>query len=163
MLQVSSSSIIISLIFLCRHFLIFKCVISSIPILKKFQSSVLRNAWYDPYWIAWILMAFLATYMWELTCKWIFVFDVKFADMNFVKPFFSMLLHHIIHMACLWGSKYVYTYLLSHCSKQHSCYLSVNEWATPTNICVAGAMRHRCVFIGMLGFGYGHPVFYVWL
>ena len=35
MLQVSSSSIIISLIFLCLHFLIFKCVISSILILKK--------------------------------------------------------------------------------------------------------------------------------
>ena len=34
-LQVSSSSIIISLIFLCLHFLIFKCVISSILILKK--------------------------------------------------------------------------------------------------------------------------------
>ena len=48
MLQVSSSSIIIDLIFLCLHFLIFKCVISTILILKKFLSSVLRNAWYGP-------------------------------------------------------------------------------------------------------------------
>ena len=44
----SSSSILIILIFLCLHFLIFKNFISSILILKKCLSSVLRKSLYDP-------------------------------------------------------------------------------------------------------------------
>ena len=53
-------NILNSWIFLCLHFLIFNCVISSILILNKSLSSVLRNAWYDP---------LICTCSWETTTK----------------------------------------------------------------------------------------------
>mgnify|MGYP001798035683 CR=1 FL=1 len=49
----------------------------------------------------------------ELTCKWIFDFNVIFVDIKLiVDQFFSMLIHH---MACQLGSKCVYSiHILSH-------------------------------------------------